>query len=193
MFKDKSLKLLLEFFKNNSPCAIAVSGGADSGALLAFGAKTGASVGAYTVISALTPSAEKEKSGKLCEILGVPHKFITVQDSSLSEVFKNLPERCYECKKKIFSLIREKAFSDGYVSVAEGSNADDLDDYRPGMRALKELGIKSPLLEAGIFKKSVYAALRAERLDEFCDPPGACLATRFPCGTGFTKEDLVRT
>lgn len=105
-------------------------------------------------------------------------------------VAANTPERCYHCKKFGFGLVLEAAREAGCNTVLDGSNADDRGDYRPGMRAVGELGIRSPLMETGWHKEDERALLRAWGFDVWDLPAGACLATRIPCGEALTAEKL---
>lgn len=188
--KIDSLKKLIESF--GSVC-IALSGGLDSSVLLAFCAQT---LGAKncTAITAFMPYAMQSECSfaeNLCKKLGV--KLVkVVRENIPSEILYNPPERCYLCKKNIFCEFKNKTASLNAGVLCDGTNADDLSDYRPGMKALKELGVKSPFLECGIGKDQIRQIAR-EILPEVADKPAyACLLTRLEHGKKIETETLEK-
>lgn len=172
--------------------AVAFSGGVDS-TLLARVARQvlGDKAVAITVVSPLSPGWELEESREIAKEIGI--KQVTLEWDNLEEPFlTNPPDRCYLCKKEIFGNICHKARQMGFNHVADGTNADDMKDYRPGIRALKELGVLSPLKEAGLGKEEIRELSREMGLATWDKPPLACLATRFPYGERITPERLKR-
>ena len=174
--------------------AVAFSGGADSTLVLKlavdFAKKKGIRVYAVTAKTVLHSLAETEYARRLAKELGAIYKCICVDE--LEEIKNNPENRCYLCKKYIFSKIKELAEELGVKVILEGTNADDIKEYRPGIKALGELGIKSPLLEAGVTKDKVRALLEDYGIETSKKPSMPCLATRFPYGTALIKEELER-
>ncbi len=176
--------------------AVALSGGVDSAVLLAAAARIlgPAQVMAITVDSPMVPGTDHDDSKKAAHIAGVSQIVITLPESILEEpVFQeNPPDRCYYCKKIIFNRIKNAAELAGYPLVADGTNTDDLQEYRPGLKAIQELGILSPLAQAGLSKNDVRS-LAAVLCPEFaCKPAMACLATRILHGVPITVPALKR-
>jgi len=172
--------------------AVAFSGGADSAFLLkamrdAFGR---GNVLAVTVRSEFSTGAEIRGAARLAKSLGIKHAVITAKLLSDPKIRANTPLRCYYCKKKIFSLIKKEALKRGYRVVVDASNIDDRKDYRPGRLALKELGIFSPLEDAGMTKARIRALSKKAGLPTWDRPANACLATRIPCGEKITRGNL---
>jgi uncharacterized protein len=169
---------------------VAFSGGVDS-TLLAYLAQKnlGTRALAVTVASPFFSLAEKTEVRQLVEELGLRHCMIYL-DSMDEEVLANPELRCYLCKKRLFGLIKEEAAGQGIRTVLEGSNADDLKDFRPGMKALSELGVQSPLLEAGLAKEDVRFLSKQFGLSNWAKPAASCLATRIPYHQRITPEVL---
>ena len=173
--------------------AVAFSGGVDSTLLLAAAREVlGPRAVAVTAVSPFVPAAELREAEALCEALGAEWLRLEIDTLAIPGVAGNPPDRCYLCKKALFTRIREEAAARGLAFVAEGSNADDLGDYRPGMAAVRELGIRSPLLEAGLTKAEIRVLSREMGLPTADKPAMACLATRFVTGCPITKEGLAR-
>jgi uncharacterized protein len=172
---------------------LAFSGGVDSTFLLAVLCRDpDRKVIAVTALSPTHPQKEQEGARRLARPFSVDHREI-VGDEILLEGFRtNPPDRCYHCKKHLFSKIEEIRRQEGHDAVLDGSNVDDLSDFRPGLRALKELGVRSPLQEAGLGKAEIRALSREMGLPTWDKPSLACLASRIPYGTEITQEDLTR-
>ncbi|NQU40639.1 MAG: ATP-dependent sacrificial sulfur transferase LarE [Lentisphaerae bacterium] len=172
--------------------AIAFSGGVDSTFLAAVAAKMlGDRALAVTALSPLYSQHEQKEAMELAKLIGI--KLVTV-DSSELEVpgFKeNNPDRCYLCKSELFDEVAVVARQHGIEKVADGTNLDDRGDYRPGRKAAKELGVLSPLADAGMNKEDIRALSRDMGLPTAEKPAFACLASRFPYGTTITVEKLV--
>jgi len=132
-----------------------------------------------------------DKSAReIARMIGVRHIVLDADVSTNENIMKNPPDRCYHCKLTVFSLIKETAKRYGIENVADGSNADDVGDYRPGMRALKELGILSPLMDVGLKKEEIRRLSKDLGLPTWNKPALACLATRIPYNTRITDKAL---
>ena len=171
--------------------AVAFSAGVDSTFLLAVARETlGDNVIAVTGRSVSFPEREQTEAADFCKSLGVEQVIDTVDQMSIPGFRGNPPDRCYLCKKTLFSAFLEAAGKRGFEYLAEGSNVDDLRDYRPGMRAIRELGIRSPLKDAGLTKDEIRILSREMGLPTWDKPAFACLATRIPYGDEITPEKL---
>lgn len=202
---DNKLEKLEAILKDYPRILIALSGGVDSAFLLTFAVKA-MGKDRVSAVTACGPHLAKDESAyaeRLCRHLGVDHDFTDV-GHILSVIKPNPADRCYLCKKEMFSMLKEKAEATDSI-LADGTNLDDMDDYRPGHRALNELKISSPLKDAGLTKNDIRQALKAiakadERiysaliLDEgipmWEKPAFACLASRIPYGERITEEKL---
>lgn len=187
---DKKYNDLLNYLKSKKKIIIAFSGGVDSTFLLnAAKAALDDNVKAITVKSPYIPDWEVKESIEFTTKMNVKHEILEVPfiDSSIE---KNPSNRCYLCKKIIFGNILKKAREEGYLYVCDGSNLDDTKDYRPGMIALKELNVMSPLLECGYTKEEIRNQSKNLDLPTWDKPPYACLMTRFPYDTNITLEGL---
>lgn len=183
---------LQEFFGENPVCAVAFSGGVDSAVLLAAAAAYGRRTAAYFVQTAFQPGFELEDARETVRTLGAELRVLEVDILKRPEVAANPADRCYHCKRALFARLLEAAEEDGFPLVLDGSNASDDAGDRPGMRALAELGVRSPLRECGIGKTEVRRMAREAGLSVWDKPSYACLATRIPAGTAITAEDLAR-
>ncbi len=183
---------LREFFERHPKCALAFSGGTDSALLLCEARRLGADVKAYFVKGPFQPQFELEDARRLARELGAEMEVIETDVLALPEVAENGPRRCYYCKRAIFSLIFERARRDGYDTVIDGTNASDQVDDRPGMQAIAELGVLSPLRMCGVTKAQVRELSAEAGLFTARKPSYACLATRVPTGTAITREALEK-
>ena len=184
---------LTAFFQKNPKFALAFSGGADSAYLLFAAVKSGADVRAYYVKSAFQPRFELEDAKRMAARLGAAMTVIDADVLGCGPVAANPPDRCYHCKRIIFRAIAEQAAKDGYPVLADGTNASDDAGDRPGMRALEELAVRSPLRECGLTKEEIRRRSRQAGLFTWDKPAYACLATRIPAGEAITREKLERT
>ncbi len=171
--------------------AVAFSGGVDSTFLLKMAHEAlGAGVIAVTARSSTYPEREYHEATEFIKGLGVKHITIISEELEIEGFSKNPSNRCYFCKKELFSKITELAAQNGITHVVDGTNIDDLGDYRPGMTALSELGISSPLREAGLTKEDIRLLSKEMGLPTWDKQPFACLASRFPYGHEITREKL---
>ena len=184
---------LKQFFENNPKVAVAFSGGVDSSYLLYAAIKYGCDVTAYYVSSQFQPVFELEDAKRMATDLNARMKILQADVLSSCDITDNPPDRCYQCKKVIFSLITEAASKDGYTLILDGTNASDDEGDRPGMRALRELTVASPLKIAGLRKQDVRRLSREAGLFTWDKPAYACLATRIPTGEVITAEKLKIT
>ena len=173
---------------------VAFSAGVDSTFLLAFAAET---LGVENVLAAMgvSPSLadrERQAGRRLAEKIGV--ELVEVETGELADprYATNSADRCYYCKSDLFSRLNHLAAGRGYFVVLSGANADDTGDFRPGLKAGEHLGVRNPLLEAGLTKKDIRAASQAMGLETWDKPAMACLASRVPYGQPVTAEKLSR-
>ncbi len=173
---------------------VAFSGGVDSTFLLSVAKDAlGANLLAVTVVFPAVPAAEVRRARALARSLKVRHLVVRADDVADTERFRmNPPDRCYHCKTAILSKLSSIAQALGFPCILEASNVDDLGDYRPGHRAVKEIGARSPLIEAGLTKADIRALSKARGLPTWNKPSAACLASRIPYGETITREKLAR-
>ena len=183
---------LEQFFQQNPRCALAFSGGVDSAYLLWAGLRAGAEVRPCFVKTPFQPRFELEDARRLCGQLGVELTVLEVDILSDEAVTSNPPDRCYHCKRRLFSALKEYAASEGFPLLLDGTNASDEAGDRPGMRALSELEVRSPLRECGLTKEHIRALSRQAGLFTWDKPSYACLATRVPAGQPIIRADLER-
>ena len=184
---------LQDFFRAQPAVALAFSGGVDSAYLLYAAQTCGAKVTAYYVKTPFQPQFEYEDAVKLAAQLGVEMKTIQLDVLADEHVAANPKNRCYYCKKRIFSAILEHAKADGFSLVIDGTNASDDASDRPGMTALQELQVRSPLREAKLTKAEIRRLSKEAGLFTHNKPAYACLATRIGTGTCITRELLEKT
>ena len=181
---------LEQFFGQVPKAAVAFSGGTDSALLLWAAKKYGCQVRAYYVRTAFQPRFEYEDALRLAQELQVPMTTVEVDILSVPEAAANGPRRCYYCKRALFTHLWEAARRDGYPVLLDGTNASDDAGDRPGMQALRELEVRSPLRECGLTKDAVRRLSKEAGLFTWDKPAYACLATRIPTGTPIAAEDL---
>ncbi len=195
---DKRKKALLDRISAYAAedTAVAFSGGADSTLLLRLvcGAakKTGKRVAAVTVQTRLHPAGEIREAARTAAALGAEHRVIAVDELAEAGIFDNPADRCYRCKKLLFTKIRKFSVAEGIPRILEGTNEDDMHVYRPGIRALRELGIISPLADAGFTKAQVRRLAGEYGLAAAKKPASPCMATRFPYGARLSYEAMDR-
>ena len=181
------------FFKENPKTALAFSGGVDSSYLLYAAVQAGAEVRAYYVKTAFQPEFEYEDAMRLAKQLGAEVTVLRLDALCDPQVAANPANRCYYCKQNIFGSIWRAARADGFSVLLDGTNASDQADDRPGMKALRELKVRSPLREAELTKAMIREKSRLAGLFTWDKPAYACLATRIPTGETITEEKLTRT
>ena len=184
---------LKQFFTEHPKCALAFSGGVDSAYLLYAAKKAGAEVRAYYVKAAFQPEFEFQDAIRLAEEIGADMKVLHVDVLSDDTVRKNPKDRCYYCKKQIFGNILAAAKADGFIVILDGTNASDDASDRPGMKALLEMQVLSPLRLSGLTKADIRALSKKAGLFTWNKPAYACLATRIPTGEEITEEKLLAT
>ncbi len=184
---------LQTFFQANPKVAIAFSGGVDSAYLLYMAVTCGAEVGAYYLKSAFQPQFEFEDATRIAAELDIGLRVIPADMLTNDQITANPQNRCYFCKRVAFELIGRAAQSDGFPVLLDGTNASDSAQDRPGMRALRELAVRSPLRECGLTKQEIRQLSKQAGLATWNKPAYACLATRIPPGEVITREKLQAT
>ena len=173
--------------------AVAFSSGVDSTFLLRVAhEELGDRAVAVTVRSHTFPKRELDEATEFCRAAGIRHEVVDSEELDIPGFAENPPDRCYLCKKSVFGKVIAFAEANGLNAVLEGSNVDDDGDYRPGRRAIAELGVRSPLHDAGLSKAEIRALSRSMGLSTADKPSFACLASRFPYGERITAARLER-
>ena len=192
MDRDQKVETVLKLLGSLPSAAVAFSGGVDSSLLakLVYEALGDRSL-AITVDSIFVPRKEIARATALAAHIGIRHLLVPVAMFP-ETILANDKERCYHCKKLLFSTMIEVAASEGMAQLLDGSNMDDLGDYRPGMKALSELGVRSPLLDCGLTKSEIRDISREWGLPSWDQPAMACLASRVVYGQTITSEILHR-
>ena len=185
-------KSLDEFFKDHKKLALAFSGGVDSAYLLYAGLEAGADIKAYYVKSDFQAAFELADAKRLAHELKAQMEIIEIDVLADKNVRSNPARRCYYCKNKIFSTIIERAQADGYRVLVDGTNASDSYDDRPGMKALEELKVLSPLRLAGLTKDQIRKKSKEAGLFTWNKDSYSCLATRIPPGEEINKDKLTK-
>lgn len=184
---------LTNYLKSLNSAVIAFSGGVDSTFLLKVAHDVlGENTVAVTAKSCSFPEREMQEATEFCQKNGIRQIIIESNEMNLPEYRSNPKNRCYYCKKELFTKLKQTAEEQGFAYVMEGSNVDDLGDYRPGLQAIAELGVKSPLREAGLTKNEIRELSQKMNLPTWKKPSFACLASRIPYGDEITEEKLKR-
>ncbi|TKJ39840.1 TIGR00268 family protein [candidate division LCP-89 bacterium B3_LCP] len=186
--KENELRLML---RENGDLAVAFSGGVDSSYLLKVASEElrDNAIGVIAV-SPTYPQREHQRASRMGQELGIRIFTIETDEMDCEDFTSNPTDRCYYCKTTLFDKLIQRAQAEGINHVADGSNLDDLGDHRPGMKALSELGVISPLRQCGMTKADIRERSRELGLETWDLPSFACLASRFPYGTEITPEAL---
>jgi len=194
MNADRTLDRLVESLKPLDRLIVAFSGGVDSSVVVAAAARAlgTKNVMAVTALSETLPERELREATELARTLGVTHRIIETRELDKEQFRANSPDRCYHCKTELWKKIVEVARESGFRNLADGVNASDTVDFRPGIKASDEAGVLHPLVEAGAGKAEVRAMARSLGLDNWDKPSQACLSSRFPYGDRITPEGLKR-
>jgi len=193
--KRRVLETILQEYAKEDVC-LAFSGGIDSSLLLRLcqdaAREQGTKLYAVTFDTVLHPPVDRETASRVAAETGAIHEILRIDELASAEIQNNPKNRCYLCKKALFSRLAEFAHEKGARYIVEGTNYDDLSQYRPGLQAVRELGIKSPLLEAGFTKAEVRELARELGISVAERPSTPCLATRLPYGSEIDLELLKR-
>ena len=188
---NQKYKLLQDKLKDMGKVIIAYSGGVDSNFLLKVASDVlGQNAVAVTIYAMMHSSREIEEAKEYAKSFNVNHKIIKIDDFSEKGFIENGTKRCYYCKSAIFNIIKEYALKNDIKYILDGTNSDDLKDYRPGLKALEELEIVSPLKDSYLTKDEIRFLSEKLGLDTYKKPSFACLASRIPYGDKITKEKL---
>ena len=190
--KTDKLSTLINLLKDMQSAVLAYSGGVDSSFLLKVLQLSGTRTLAITAVSELRPEWSLHNARKTADEIGIKHMVIRTEELLIEKFVSNPPERCFFCKDELFKKLTDIASNKGYKYVLDGSNIDDLRDYRPGAKAALKHSVRSPLTEAGFSKEDIRRSSRNLGLATWNDPASPCLATRIPYGESITAEKLKR-
>ncbi len=172
---------------------VCYSGGIDSALVLAVAhEQLGERAIGMTAVSPSVPLGEQEDAARIAHLLGATHRFVDSHEIEREGYSANQPDRCFHCKSELYDVAEQQRRAWGLEHIANGTNLDDLGDYRPGLEAAKRAGVRSPLLEAGLRKADVRAVARLLGMPDWDKPAAACLASRIPYGSNVTRERLAQ-
>lgn len=189
---QKKQDALESYLKELGSVVLAFSGGVDSTYLMHEAKKVlGDKVMAVTMNLVSVPEREVAEAIEYCQKEGIRQKVVKMDQFSIEGFAENPENRCYLCKHFLFHTLKKMAMEEGFAHVIDGTNLNDASQYRPGMKALSELSIKSPLRHAGLYKTDIRALSKEAGLPTWSKPSFACMATRFPYGERITEEKLA--
>jgi len=188
-----NLRQLHEWFRPHTTVVVAYSGGADSTLVAAVaGRALGDHALAVTAVSPSLPPGELGEARRVAEALGVRHRTVRTRETEAEAYLANGTDRCYHCKSELYEVLARVAEEAGGSIVVSGANLDDLGDYRPGLRAAEEHGVRHPLVEVGLTKQDVREAARGLGVPTWDKPASACLSSRIAFGVRISVEELSR-
>jgi pyridinium-3,5-biscarboxylic acid mononucleotide sulfurtransferase len=187
-----NFRALLDLLRGAESAVLAFSGGVDSSFLLKAMETAGMRTLCVTAVSETLPARDKERAVSFARRLGVEHRIIRTEELKNEAFAANPPERCFYCKDELFGKIAAISREGDYGFIFDGTNSDDLRDYRPGRRAAERHGVRSPLAESNFSKADIRAMSRELGLDTWDRPSSPCLSSRFPYGTRITERALRR-
>ena len=192
MNTEEKLRKLKENIKKLESVAVAFSGGVDSSLVAKVCYDVlGNKALAITARSETYPAHEYEEAQKIAKEIGISHMTIDTSELGIKGFAENPPNRCYFCKSELFGKLKEIAKEKGFKNVADGANLDDVNEYRPGLDAARELEVRSPLKESGLRKADVREVSKYLNLSNWNKPSYACMSSRFPYGQSITEEKLT--
>ncbi|GAB4415543.1 MAG: ATP-dependent sacrificial sulfur transferase LarE [Thermodesulfovibrionales bacterium] len=187
---EGKLNNLVNLLREMESAVIAYSGGVDSTFLLKVATLSDIKAMAVTALSPTMPEHDFYNAKEMARAMGVVHMIIEISELEMGDFAKNPPDRCFYCKDGLFGRLKEIATAEGYRVVLDGSNLDDIDDWRPGRKAAVKHGVRSPLIEAGLRKQEIRELSRELNLPTWNRPSSPCLSSRFPYGEPITIEAL---
>jgi pyridinium-3,5-biscarboxylic acid mononucleotide sulfurtransferase len=190
---DEKLERFRAWLRDAGSVLVCYSGGIDSAFVLAVAhAELGPRAVGMTAVSPSLAESEREDSARIARTIGARHEFVDSHEIERAGYVKNDPDRCFHCKSELYELAELKRREWELAVVVNGTNVDDLGDYRPGLEAAKQAAVRSPLVELGFSKSDVRAAAREIGMGVWDKPASACLSSRIPYGTSVTRERLAQ-
>lgn len=189
----EKLEKLRNVVRQLGSVVVCYSGGLDSAFVLAVAhAELKERAVGMTAVSPSLPESERQDAARIAKLLGAQHRFVESNEIERDGYVQNGPDRCFHCKTELYDIAEAKRLEWGLDYVANGTNLDDLGDYRPGLEAAKNATVRSPLVEVGMTKAEVREAARRVGMDVWDKPASACLSSRVPYGTSVTRERLAQ-
>lgn len=190
---EQKLERASELLRDMGSVLVCFSGGIDSTLVLSLAQRAlGEQAVGLTAVSPSLPASERADAERIARELGARHLFVDSHEIERAGYVQNGPDRCFHCKSELYEIAHATATELGLAAVANGTNTDDLGDYRPGLEAARKAGVKSPLVDAGFGKEDVRNAARVLGIDAWDKPAAACLSSRIPYGTSVTRERLAQ-